>query len=85
MLWGCVKPLPTGKQTVNRRVSRTSLGQYTELPLLACSVVSLGLYVTSDVIQFRKFSTYAEGNGVHVTWSKLVHMFAISAFDFSSH
>jgi hypothetical protein len=67
MLWGIVKALPTGNQTVICRVSRTSLGQYTELPRLACIVVSLGLYVTSDVIQFRTFSADAEGNGVHVT------------------
>lgn len=58
--------MPTGNQTVIRRVSRTSLGQYTELPRLACSVVSLGLYVT-DAIQFRTLSADAEGNGVHVT------------------
>lgn len=67
MLWGSVKHLPTGNQTVIRWVSRTSFGQYTELPRLACSVVSLGLHVTSDVIQFRTFSADAERNGVHVT------------------
>jgi len=67
MLWGSVKPLPTGNQPVIRRVSRTLLGQYTELPRLVCSVVSLGLYVTPDVIKFRTFSADAEGSGVHVT------------------
>lgn len=67
MMCGSVKPLPTGNQTVIRRVSRTSLGQYTEVPHLECSVVSLGLYVTSDVIQFRTFSADTERNDVHVT------------------
>jgi hypothetical protein len=68
MLRGSVKPLPTGNQTVIRRVSRTSLGTYTELPRLECSVVSVGLYVTSDVNQFRStFSADTERIGVHVT------------------